>query len=163
MTRHSMKPVVLLCCVVLACTTDANRSRVRLSIDGNIQTLRRALVVQLITPTWQKTILGSDFGTATAPNYIEALETSTYGTIQTIVRLNDPNGVAKNLGAVSLDIRSDWIWDISIVLDERNPFGVCFGCTGFKAFAVDTVFQQSGGDSLFVVWGGNSINHPAIY
>ena len=163
---HSMNLlVVILFLFRVGCSPVGNndQSQIRLRIDGSIQSLRKNLTVQLITPGWQKTLRGSDFGTPEAPTYSQWFETAKSGSIQAIATLKDSTGYHTSSDTVSLDIRSDWVWDVTVVLDNRNPYYGCCGCIGYRTYRVDTVFQRSASDSLFVVWGGNSIKNPVIY
>ncbi len=163
MTRYLKMTSILLCALFLGCSSNPDRSQVRLSMNGNVQMLKNTLEVQLITPTWWRTLHGPDFSITIPPDATPYFETPTFGTLQAIIQLHDSTGAVRSSGAIALDIRPDWSWDIWIVLNDRNPFSTCFGCIGSRTIEVNAAFQRSAGDSLFVVWGGNSIKHPAIY
>lgn len=154
-----------ICFTVTGCSLFGNddQSRVRLNIDGNIQLLRSTITVQLNTPAWTKTLNGSDFGTPGAPTYTQTFTTATSGDLEAVITLTDRTGSHISSGTITLGLEPDWAWSITIVLDNRNPYYTCFGCMGYKTVETDTVFQRSASDSLFVVWGGNSIKHPVIY
>ncbi|MBS1271446.1 MAG: hypothetical protein MAGBODY4_00577 [Candidatus Marinimicrobia bacterium] len=66
-------------------------------------------------------------------------------------------------GKIKLDLKPDWSWNIRFHRGETNPFNACFGCQGYQSFPLDTVYRQSGSDSVFVIWGGNSISNPVVY
>jgi hypothetical protein len=138
-------------------------SEVRLSIQGNTEVLRRAINLQIAAPGWRKTLSGADFGSPDAPNYSQSFPTPKSGKLQVQFTLTDSLGDHLNSGDISLDIRSDWRWSIDFVLSNQNPFNGCFGCIGYASFPVDSVFQKAAKDSLFVIWGGNSIKHPVVY
>lgn len=138
-------------------------SQIRLSIQGNTNVLRRVISVNITTPRWSRSLTGTDFGTPEAPNYTQTSETPNSGNLDVYVILKDSLGNHANAGSISLTIRPDWIWEVDIVLDNDNPFYSCFGCVGYRGFGVDSVYKRAPEDSLFIVWGGNSIEHPVIY
>lgn len=44
-----------------------------------------------------------------------------------------------------------------------DPKFECFGCLGSQAFPLIAEYQAPDRDSIWVVWGGNSISDPVIY
>ena len=66
-------------------------------------------------------------------------------------------------GDLSIELRSDWHWTVDFVIAEQNPDQYCMGCFGSKAFALPAFMQRDDNDSLYVIWGGNSISNPVIY
>jgi hypothetical protein len=66
-------------------------------------------------------------------------------------------------GDASVPLRGDWVWDFDLFAATTDPRQVCFGCTGSKSFAIPTDLRAEGRDSLWLVWGGNSIKHPRVY
>ncbi len=159
--KHTI--ISLLFLFVLGCSDSGDSSQVRLSIQGNTQVLRRSLTVEMFAPGWTRRITGGEFGTPDAPNYSQSFVTPSSGTLQVQITVADSTGGYLSSGSVSLDIRGDWRWSIDFVLANKDPFYGCFGCVGHKAVRVAPIFQMTPGDSLFVVWGGNSIKHPVIY
>jgi hypothetical protein len=75
----------------------------------------------------------------------------------------ESDGVLLSTGSVTLPRKSDWRWHVSIQVATANPLEVCFGCEGAQAFALVEEFRVSEQDSVWVVWGGNSISEPVIY
>ena len=140
-----------------------NSSEVLVSIQGNTETLRKVIKVELNANGWNKTLTGADIGTPNLPNYSQSFVTPKSGNIKVKFTLLDSTGLHSNSGNISLPVKSDWRWSVDFVLSNRNPFNSCFGCIGYSSFKVDSVFQKSNEDSLFVVWGGNSIKSPVIY
>jgi hypothetical protein len=161
--RHVSTLILLLVFVGCFLFESEDSSQARLSIQGNTDVLRRAIFVEIRAPGWSKALTGADFGTSGAPTFTQTFETPKWGELQVQIVLRDSTGRHVNSGFVSLDIRTDWIWGIDIVLDNHNPFNGCFGCTGYRSFHVDSVYQRAPEDSLFILWGGNSIKHPVIY
>ena len=156
-------PIVVLLLSGCSLFESGDSSQVQLSIQGHTDVLRRAMKVELNAPGWSKTLTGLDFGTADAPTYTEPFETPGAGTLQVSILLKDSAGGHLNSGSIALDIRSDWRWGIDFVLSDKNPFYGCFGCTGCKVIVLDSVYRTTPKDSLFIVWGGNSIKHPVVY
>jgi|GEM_PF-2114039 len=66
-------------------------------------------------------------------------------------------------GKVALNLERDWSWSVRFYRGEMNPFYACFGCSGYRSFPIDTAYQITGADSIYVIWGGNSISNPVIY
>lgn len=72
-------------------------------------------------------------------------------------------GTVLSSGTVLLPRRSDWRWGVTIEAATANPAEFCFGCFGSRAFALAPEFRPAGRDSIWVVWGGNSISDPVVY
>jgi len=90
------------------------------------------------------------------------LETQLSGELTVRVTLLAPGDTAVIAqGDVRLPLRSDWRWDIEIFAGKPGPG--CFGCMGTKVFSLDPAYRTDRVDSLYVVWGGNSIKHPVVY
>jgi hypothetical protein len=66
-------------------------------------------------------------------------------------------------GAVTIPLQSDWRWRVDLIQQTTDPEGACFGCIGSQAFPLAPAYRATGRDSLWVVWGGNSISDPVIY
>ena len=46
---------------------------------------------------------------------------------------------------------------------ESDPSPSYLGLAGRQAFAIAPAFRQSERDSIYVMWGGNSIKNPVVY
>jgi hypothetical protein len=66
-------------------------------------------------------------------------------------------------GTVSLPRRGNWDWHVRVQAATTSPEEGCFGCLGSKAFELAQSFRAPDRDSIWVVWGGNSISDPATY
>ncbi len=164
MNINHIAPSILLL-LVAGCSTfeSEDSSEMQLSVQGNIEVLRQAINLELAAPGWRKTLTGTDFASPEAANRTQPFATPKSGTLQVQFTLTDSTGDHLSSGAISLDIRSDWRWSVELVLSNQNPLNGCFGCIGYRSFPVDSVFQKAAKDSLYVIWGGNSIKHPVIY
>jgi hypothetical protein len=92
------------------------------------------------------------------------IETVTQGALVMRFRLRDRDGAVVSEGQVELPLKADWRWGISIRRDRSNPRYGCWGCAGSKSFLIlDPAYRASEKDSIFVVWGGNSISNPVRY
>lgn len=138
-------------------------SEVQLSIHGNTETLKKVINIELNANGWNKSLNGSDFGTSNSSNYTQSFVTPKSGNLQVKFTLLDSTGIKLNAGVIYLPIKSDWRWSINFVLSKYNPFYHCFGCIGYSSFGINSEFQSTKDDSLFIVWGGNSIKNPVIY
>jgi hypothetical protein len=63
-------------------------------------------------------------------------------------------------GSATIPLKRDWRWGVEVFVTNVNPIHQCFGCFGSQSFPAATA---RGGDSLFIVWGGNSISNPVVY
>jgi hypothetical protein len=159
-----MKPPILWIVGLLlsAACGDGNKSQIMLGVQGNTDLLRPALSVTVrgngFTQSWR----GGDITTQLAPNYTAAIETPRSGKLTVQVDLA-PAGNATPLPQIELDARPDWIWQVEIWLYGHNPMDGCMGCMGVRAFPVPSTLQRTSRDSLYIVWGGNSISHPVVY
>jgi hypothetical protein len=164
MKINYIAPSILLLLVVGCSTIESeDSSEVQLSLQGNSEILRQAINLDIMTSEWRKVLTGNDFAAPGAPNHTQPFTTPKSGKLQVQFTLTDSTGDHLSSGVVSLDIRVDWRWSVDFVLSSQNPFNGCFGCLGYTSFPVDSVFQKGVKDSLYVIWGGNSIKHPVIY
>ncbi len=157
--------LLLLLSALAACSLhdDEEAARVRVSVNGNAALVRRAFTVTIGGIGWSRKITGADLGAPDLPNYTPPFPTPTSGTLQVDVVLRDSTGGHFTHTSIVLDLRPDWIWEVDLVVGRVNPFETCFGCSGTKSCALDSVYQEVPGDSLYIVWGGTSISHPVVY
>lgn len=93
-----------------------------------------------------------------------ALETASGGTLTITYALAVSGTLATaSSGSIELPLRQDWIYGVDIRADTTDPRRLCFGCIGSKAFSLAPEFRSAEAESVYVVWGGNSISHPVIY
>ena len=110
----------------------------------------------------QRTIAGDDFryeGDILIIARSDRFSTRDHGTLSAQVWLGTINDTMA-AGSVEIPLREDWRWNVSIFVADSNPMKYCFGCQGSRAFKA---IAGAPGDSLFLVWGGNSIFHPVVY
>ena len=108
--------------------------------------------------TWQ----GSDFQTVRPTPTTDEHETGTSGTAEATFQLA-AEGQALSEGTISLPLQRDWRWSVTIMARTSDPRVECFGCVGSKAFPLAASHRQPDRDSIWVVWGGNSISDPVTY
>lgn len=148
--------------IIIGCSSD-DSSELRLSIQGNTSILRRAIRVEMTAGGWNKTLYGADFNSLDSQVHTKSFVTPTSGSILIRFTLSDSIRGQLDFGTITLDAKPDWRWSVDFVLSSGNPFYSCFGCIGYSAFSVDSIFQTSNQDSLFIIWGGNSIKNPVIF
>lgn len=108
------------------------------------------------------TVTGEDFSGTDGRLATREFETRTSGTLRVDVTVRDgAEEIAE--GGVEIPLRPDWRWGVSLSVDDDDPADTCFGCFGSAAFAVAESHRRSPSDSLWVVWGGNSISDPVVY
>jgi len=106
-----------------------------------------------------------EWGGMFSPEY----STRKSGTLQVDFTLATPDTTLIAEQNFALPLRSDWAWGIDFNVTHYNPYFACFGCSGYRAFPLARAYYDTVGDSvytidsLFVVWGGNSIKNPVIY
>ena len=88
--------------------------------------------------------------------------TSATGTLEVGFQLTD-EGVPLSAGSIQLPLSGDWRWSIEIRAVTADPTYGCFGCAGTQAFPLPPRYRAPGRDSIWVVWGGNSISSPRVY
>jgi len=91
------------------------------------------------------------------------LSTATRGTLRVGYALIASNGDTASVGDIELLLRPDWRWGIDIIPDSADPMQPCFGCQGSRGFRLSPTFRGPRVDSVFVLWGGNSIKKPVVY
>lgn len=109
-----------------------------------------------------RTVTGEDF--TGSPQRVDTREfrTRTSGTLTVDVTLADGSEQIA-AGRVEIPLRPDWGWSVHLHRGDANPVERCFGCFGYRAFALAEAHRATPADSLWVVWGGNSISNPVIY
>ncbi len=85
----------------------------------------------------------------------ERLPTRTSGTLSIRVTLTR-EGRQVSEGAVSLPLRPDWIYGISLMAHGRNPTEGAMGLMGVRSFPI----EGEPAEQLHIMWGGNSISAP---
>jgi hypothetical protein len=89
-------------------------------------------------------------------------ETGSRGQIGVSFRL-DASGSTVSEGSVTLPLRRDWRWGLQIISATSDPREACFDCTGSKAFSLAPEYRGPERDSVWVMWGGDSIAEDATH
>jgi hypothetical protein len=110
-------------------------------------------------------LTGVDFDPVGGAQYRgPTLQTANHGTLTVSYAFVPIGSVAiVSAGAIELPLRNDWGYGVDIHPDTADPRLLCFGCAGSKAFSLAPEFRSFQAESVYVVWGGNSISHPVIY
>lgn len=90
-------------------------------------------------------------------------QTPTSGTARVMFSVVLPDGREVASGDASVAARGDWAWGFDLFAATTDPRRMCFGCVASKSFALPVDLRTDGRDSLWLVWGGNTIKHPRIY
>ncbi|HUF65430.1 MAG TPA: hypothetical protein VMM17_05580, partial [Gemmatimonadaceae bacterium] len=91
------------------------------------------------------------------------LPTARSGTLRVAYALVTADNDTVSAGALDLPLRSDWRYGIEIIPDSLDPARQCFGCLGSRAFALAEPYRVAASDSVYIVWGGNSIKDPVVH
>lgn len=158
-----MRRVGAIAVVGLLVACSAGESRIRFGALGDVETLRPLLEITAASGDWSLSLTGYEIGTADSPNFSREFTTPESGVLTVEAVLRRPGEAPLVVGSIDLDIREDWVWDVHVLLTNENPTQTCFGCMGHEAFAIPEELTAEPGDSLFLVWGGNSISDPVAY
>lgn len=162
---HKLKVVVASLGVavgVAACGTD-DHSRVSFTFFEEEGFSTDLLVLEFSDGRRGRQLTGDDFGGATSGRRdAGAFATGTAGELTTSFWvIQDPDTLSS--GELRLDLRPDWEWNISIFRADRDPSETCFGCVGAAAYELGAALQTAPADSVWLVWGGNSISDPVVF
>jgi hypothetical protein len=156
MKRHTSGWVAVLGLAALGACSPGGE--VQFSFQGGDSTVTLdMLTIRFSDPLHSRTVTKADF---TTPNLSRNFETMDRGNLHMDVVLARSPGDTVAHGALDLTLRSDWRYGVEISLADSNPTRFCFGCIGSRSFVVSPTLSV---DSLFLVWGGNSISDPVIY
>lgn len=107
-------------------------------------------------------LIGADFGGTGGRRDAGAFPTRTAGRLLTSFWMIQGTDTLSS-GELELDLIADWEWNISFFRSDRDPSLMCFGCLGSAAYGLESALQTMPGDSLWLVWGGNSISDPVVF
>jgi hypothetical protein len=121
------------------------------------------VVLEFSDGSLTRQLTGDDFEAETGSRRdTQAFRTRTTGELVTSFwLLQGPDTLSS--GELRLDLRSDWTWNISFFRADVNPSGTCFGCVGATPYELEAPAQTAPSDSLWLVWGGNSISDPVVF
>lgn len=121
---------------------------------------RNMLTVVLSEARGSRTLRGADIGGQTPE--VREFPTGLSGTLRVAFRFAQGISTASE-GSLDVTLQPDWIYGFDIFVDSLNPTRSCFGCQGSRAFPLAPEYRRSPRDSVWLVWGGNSIKNPAVY
>lgn len=159
----TMKSAVAIALAALVASCGSGESRIQFGVQGDLEVLRPLLEITAQSGDWSMTLTGDEIGTTESPNYTREFQTPGSGTLLIKAVLKRPDEPVLAEGSIELEIREDWVWGVAVFLTNENPTEMCFGCIGHQAFAVPAGLTGEPRDSLFIVWGGNSIDNPVVY
>jgi hypothetical protein len=91
-------------------------------------------------------------------------KTAKSGELKVTFKLLDGENLISS-GQFEMPLRSDWAWNTEFQSSpaRSDPLAGCFGCSGARVFALTEGYGMLPSDSLYVIWGGNSIKNPVVY
>jgi hypothetical protein len=161
-TKMIALALLMTCILSLGCSENRALAQVKLYNDTLLTKDMVAITVNDGQSEWR-------FGPSALHLYVGAwaipeLETRNKGTMIVTYQFRDPDGAVISEGQVMVGLRRDWLWGIDIFHTGRNPYRGCMGCFGYRSFPIlDPAYMASDSDSVFVIWGGNSIRNPVEY
>ncbi|HYO47181.1 MAG TPA: hypothetical protein VEY33_10900 [Gemmatimonadota bacterium] len=109
-----------------------------------------------------RTVSGDDFAGDGRRADTPEFGMGTRGTLDVEVEVETDAGRVAS-GILEIPLQPDWRWHVHLFLDERNPNETCIGCFGYRSFPVVETYRTSPAESLWMLWGGNSISSPVVY
>jgi hypothetical protein len=148
-----------------ACYGEDREARVRFVVIESPTLTPAMTTVRFTDGSSVRTVTGSDFRIDDfAQPHTPWFSTRTSGSLEVDIQIDGPaSGATVSEGRIELPLQNDWRWEVHLHFQDTNPVESCLGCFGYQAFSVSPAFQRSLADSLYVVWGGNSISNPAVY
>ena len=141
------------------CGDDARLSVSVRSMPAPLNTSEVRYRIEAGSKAWAATLPATSSGLSPEREF----DTPTSGSARVAFTMVLPGGREASTGEVSVALRGDWSWGFELVAATQDPARQCFGCYGSKAFALPADLRSAGSDSLWLVWGGNSIKHPVVY
>jgi hypothetical protein len=163
------RPILLLSCAVLliapfatGCGSD-DRALVRFTFFQQPGFTPDMLVLEFSDNGGGRRLTVEDFSNASGNRWdTPEFETRSAGELATSFWLvQGPDTLSS--GELSLDLRPDWRWGVDIFRADEDPSVTCFGCAGALSYELAPALQRVPADSLWIVWGGNSISNPVVY
>lgn len=150
--------------LVLACAACSSDARISFSTYVGDPLAGATLTVTVEDGARRWTWTNDDFTTSesSAVPTSPSVSTRTSGTAQITFELRDGAAVISS-GTVSVPLQGDWAWTVNLIASTEDPALRCFGCQGSQAFPLAEDWRTEGQDSLWMVWGGNSISDPVLY
>lgn len=148
--------------VILVGLTACRRDDARLSVSVgplpvSLSTAEVRYRIDAGSRVWTATLQATSSGAS------REFDTPTSGTARVAFTVVLPGGREVSAGDVTIALRGDWAWSFDLTAATADPARTCFGCSGSKAFALPADLRSPGRDSLWLTWGGNSIDHPVVY
>ncbi|MFY0683523.1 MAG: hypothetical protein JXR20_03160 [Balneola sp.] len=120
-----------------------------------------AATIDFVSHEYSKTISSPD--SLNNNSFIGPFRVSTSGPLDITARLLNSKKEPVATNAIQLPLHSDLQYSITISIGSYNPIETCFGCQGSKAVSLSSILNFSATDSLYIVWGSNSIENPVYY
>jgi hypothetical protein len=152
--------VLTVAALLAACSND--QSKADAAYMGRTELPPSAVVLRIDAAGRVRTFRGADLETSGLQVRTPTVSTATGGTLRVSYVLGPADAEASR-GEVSLGLRDDWGWGVTVQIDSANPTRFCFGCMGAQSFPLAAAYRRSAKDSVWMTWGGNSIKNPVVY
>lgn len=119
------------------------------------------VVIDFVSEENSKTISSSDFSTKNLS--MGPFRVSTYGKLSVSAQLVNPKKEPVVTNTIELPLHSDLEYSITVSIGNSNPINTCFGCVGSKPVSLESILNFATTDSLYIVWGKNSIKNPVYF
>lgn len=163
MGRRSSTVSILALVVASATCRSDDRARVGFTFFEEPGFSADLLILEFSDGSGARRLRGVDFSRGTGSRLdTRVFETRTSGTLLTAFWLVEGSDTL-SAGDLRIDLRPDWEWNIGFMRGSENPAAMCFGCVGAAAYGIAEALQGTPSDSLWLVWGGNSISDPVVF
>ena len=167
-TRQWTLVLVGLCSFLVGCSLfGEDDARVRFRISQSEIITSNEFEVTFSDGRSQRRLSTEDFPVDSTPT--RYFDTAASGSLRVAFALNQPDGDRLANGNLQLDLREDWKWSVRFRADSasHDPLRDCMGCFGYRSFPIDTTALEeeypSSPDSIYVVWGGNTLDNDRVY
>ena len=167
-TRQWTLVLVGLCSFLVGCSLfGEDDARVRFRISQSEIITSNEFEVTFSDGRSQRRLSTEDFPVDSTPT--RYFDTAASGSLRVAFTLNQSGGDRLANGNLQLDLREDWKWSVRFRADSasHDPLRDCMGCFGYCSFPIDTTALEqeypSSPDSIYVVWGGNTLDNDRVY
>jgi hypothetical protein len=154
--------LLALCALCGVGCVDGSRVQVRTDLDAPLTDVTVVFTFNQAHSSWEWRAVAAP----SEPRFVRAspeFETRTGGELFLSIAIEHPTDGTIATGAITVPLRPDWLWGVSVRNATSNPAEYCFGCWGSTAVALPPAYRTAGRDSVWIVWGGNSITNPVTY
>jgi hypothetical protein len=154
------RAVIVLAAIAGIAGCNNDEAEVSLSVNSRAPVTPEVVQVSVSDGARTWTFTGEDFVRGDGR---PTIATRTRGTLSVMALVRAPGEFPAYSRSFGLPLQPDWRWDIVLIPAATDPTATCLGCQGAAAIPLPESLRAEGRDSLYIVWGGNSISDPVVY